>query len=297
MPFVSAKCTNCGANLTVDSTRDAAICEFCGSAFVVEKAINNYSIKNDIKADVVNVYGSINSDFEIEAGVLKKYKGSATSVVIPEGVIEVNADAFEKKHYITEITFPESFRVLSDYSHSPYIGEILSLFSSLKNINVNSRNSTYSSRDGVLYSKDGSILHRFPRGRSEESCKIYRTASKIESYAFSYCKNLREVIFPCGIEEVGSLAFYSCSNLSKLTCPESLSQINLTAFVLCSSLEKVICSKETIKCLKGQLKRSNYADVYKDFYSEIPWVKNKFPAYCRRCESKLRFTGKCPNCD
>lgn len=44
MPIVAAKCTNCGANLKVDSAKDAAICEHCGCAFVVEKAINNYNI-------------------------------------------------------------------------------------------------------------------------------------------------------------------------------------------------------------------------------------------------------------
>lgn len=44
MPLVAAKCTNCGANLKVDASKDAAICEHCGCAFVVEKAINYYNI-------------------------------------------------------------------------------------------------------------------------------------------------------------------------------------------------------------------------------------------------------------
>ena len=47
MPLVNAKCTNCGANLKIDSAKDAAICEFCGSAYIVEKAINNYNITNN----------------------------------------------------------------------------------------------------------------------------------------------------------------------------------------------------------------------------------------------------------
>ena len=44
MPLVSAKCTNCGANLEVDNTKDAAICPYCGTPYIVEKAINNYII-------------------------------------------------------------------------------------------------------------------------------------------------------------------------------------------------------------------------------------------------------------
>ena len=48
MPLVNAKCTNCGANIKIDDNKEAAVCEFCGSAFIVEKAINNYNITNNI---------------------------------------------------------------------------------------------------------------------------------------------------------------------------------------------------------------------------------------------------------
>lgn len=43
MGFVAAKCTNCGANIEVDETKEAGICKYCGTAFVTEKAINNYN--------------------------------------------------------------------------------------------------------------------------------------------------------------------------------------------------------------------------------------------------------------
>ena len=42
MPFVPAKCTQCGANIEVDNTKEAAICSFCGTAFITEKAIQNF---------------------------------------------------------------------------------------------------------------------------------------------------------------------------------------------------------------------------------------------------------------
>lgn len=48
MPLVNAKCTNCGANLKVDSAKDAAICEHCGSAYIVEKAVNNYNVQLNV---------------------------------------------------------------------------------------------------------------------------------------------------------------------------------------------------------------------------------------------------------
>lgn len=43
MAMIAAKCTQCGANIQVDDTKEAGICESCGTAFVTEKAINNYN--------------------------------------------------------------------------------------------------------------------------------------------------------------------------------------------------------------------------------------------------------------
>ena len=56
MELKEAVCPNCGAKLKVDPSKDAAICEYCDSPFVVEKAIanvhfgNNY-ITNEAKQD------------------------------------------------------------------------------------------------------------------------------------------------------------------------------------------------------------------------------------------------------
>lgn len=43
MPLVAAKCTQCGANIEVDDTKEAGICKYCGTAFITEKAITNYN--------------------------------------------------------------------------------------------------------------------------------------------------------------------------------------------------------------------------------------------------------------
>lgn len=37
MAMIPAKCTNCGANIQVDKTKEAGICESCGTAFITEK--------------------------------------------------------------------------------------------------------------------------------------------------------------------------------------------------------------------------------------------------------------------
>ena len=66
MPLVPAKCPECGGNVVVDNEKEAWVCDFCKTPFIVEKAINNFNTinnitnnvtnNNEIKADVVNVY-------------------------------------------------------------------------------------------------------------------------------------------------------------------------------------------------------------------------------------------------
>ena len=60
--FVPAKCTNCGAALQVDPSQEAAICRFCNTPFLVEKAINNYNISVSgnlqVASATINVQGA-----------------------------------------------------------------------------------------------------------------------------------------------------------------------------------------------------------------------------------------------
>ncbi len=65
MPFVKAKCTNCGGSLQVDSEKKAAICPFCNQAYVVEDAINNYI--THIHANVVNITDDRSANARIKA--------------------------------------------------------------------------------------------------------------------------------------------------------------------------------------------------------------------------------------
>ncbi len=55
MPLIKAQCTNCNGLLEVDETKDAAICPYCGSAYVVEKAVNLYKMSIVVDNATVNV--------------------------------------------------------------------------------------------------------------------------------------------------------------------------------------------------------------------------------------------------
>lgn len=53
--LVPAQCPNCGGELTVDSSQEAAVCQFCGTPFIVSKAVQNYNVQhNTYQTNIVN---------------------------------------------------------------------------------------------------------------------------------------------------------------------------------------------------------------------------------------------------
>ena len=73
MALIKAQCTNCGGVLDVDETKEAAICPFCNTPYVVEKAINLYKV-NDASINVqnanINVSGMLDADTMFENWVV-----------------------------------------------------------------------------------------------------------------------------------------------------------------------------------------------------------------------------------
>lgn len=122
MLLLPAKCHECGGLIEVDSDKKSANCQFCGNAFIVEEAVNNFNtyfnITNNYNTTnnygdgtVVNVYEDKNKDFVIEGGVLKEYHGASVDVIIPDGVIAIDGGVFENT-MITSVTLPLTLKEL-----------------------------------------------------------------------------------------------------------------------------------------------------------------------------------------
>ena len=107
MSMVPAKCTQCGGQLTVDSEKEAAICEFCGTPFIVEKAINNYNttvINNFDNATVNIIAGDVNNYLKLAKDALKS-KNYEEAYDYAKKVLEMdtsNAEAWLTKMYAIE---------------------------------------------------------------------------------------------------------------------------------------------------------------------------------------------------
>jgi tetratricopeptide (TPR) repeat protein len=63
MGFVAARCTQCGADIEVDDTKEAGICRHCDTAFVTKRVINNHNT-NITKHITKNIHGREKTEAE-----------------------------------------------------------------------------------------------------------------------------------------------------------------------------------------------------------------------------------------
>jgi len=132
-------------------------------------------------------------------------------------------------------------------------------------ITVDSQNKSYSSVDGVMFTKRGTWLVAFPAGR-RGSYTIPQGTTSIDAWAFyrsrlttvtipSTLTHISEMAFagsqitsltiPSSVTFIGPSAFYACKNLTSLTIPSSVTQIGWDAFAGCDNLKTITVSRKT----------------------------------------------------
>lgn len=255
MSFVQVKCPECGGMLAVDANKRAAVCQFCGEAFVVQEAINNYNEYNETVNNyntthengtgvVVKVYENRSKDFEIYGGFLNKYKGEFAEVVIPDKCNKIGAYAFCNTG-INSVTIPNSVE---------YIGyEAFANCGQLKEI------------------------------------IIPESVTAIEGYAFRDCSKLQKVVFPSNLQSLGYKAFESCTNLTSVKLPDEINEIGKDIFSNCprlsEDLKTGIYNKAKFSSFRNYWINNNKCqycggDFKCSFFGKI---------YCKKCGKKKDY--------
>ena len=171
------------------------------------------------------------------------------SVTIGNGVTSIGYEAFSDCSGLTSVTIPDSVTSIGGWAFSGCSGltsiTIGAGITSLDNLPedvsafvVSPYSSTYSSADGVLFSKDGTTLVQFPTKKSG-SYSIPVGVTNIREYAFSGCSGLTSVTTPDSVTSIGAGAFFGCSGLTSVTIPVSVTSIGNEAFFGCSGLTSV----------------------------------------------------------
>ena len=192
---------------------------------------------------------------------------SLKTVDISSSVVKIGGSAFEACESLTNFGVPSGVTNIDD---TAFVG-----CSKLNSIEVSPENTTYSSENGVLFSKDKTKLILYPYAKtdstycipdsvteldssfyyntalveinSDSASKTYSSAdgvlfnkNKTELIRYPANKNNTEYTIPNSVTKIGTLAFYNCNNLVDVKLPQSINKIESYAFNRCKKLTSII---------------------------------------------------------
>ena len=178
---------------------------------------------------------------------------SLEEVILPSYLNNIFDEAFKYCVSLKNIKFPDSLFYISDSAFSESAIETVNIaknltnlgsgtFSgcnNLKNITVDENNPTYTSIDGVLYSKDKTTVVQYPTGKDVESYTIDNNVINIADKAFYGANKLKTITLGNNVSTIGKYSFMYCSNLTSINIPESVKEIKYNCFGGDTSLEHI----------------------------------------------------------
>lgn len=178
-----------------------------------------------------------NYDFEyavLEDGTLKITATDNTldrDIRIPESIDGIPVTSFDAKLFTgLEID-------------SLYIPKTITNFNlpnklDISAIHVDPENQICKSISGVLYSKDGSILYKYPSKKTETEYRFPEETIEISSFAFDQCSNLERIVLNNNIKIIPSFAFVECGNINEIVLT-GVKELCNSIIVDCPSLKKL----------------------------------------------------------
>lgn len=149
--------------------------------------------------------------FEIVDGVLKKYRGKARHVVIPEGVRTIGEEAFADNGSMKTVVIPSTVTRIEGFAFSP-----------CKALSTVTVPSSVTDIGGFVFLRCANLEEAF----------FLASTHAIEMGTFYECKKLSRVTIGEGIREIQDFAFCDCLNLRTMYMPDSLEVISKDAFFI-----------------------------------------------------------------
>lgn len=193
-------------------------------------------------------------DVELPQGLLTLGEGAFsdcrafTSITIPPLITELPTNCFAQNWNVTSFNIPEGVVKAGQYvltgsaiteinipaSMTDMLFDSFRNNSSMENFNVAEGNPVFCDVDGVLYTKDRSLLLAVPYPRAG-SFTVDPACTEIGPSAIDGCVNVTEIVLPDGLTTIGSAAF-SSTGITSIVIPESVTYLGGGLFGFCESL-------------------------------------------------------------
>ncbi len=173
-----------------------------------------------------------------------------TSLAVPDAVTTIETFAFYGCSALTDIAVGRSVSDIDMYAFQEC--------SSLVSIDVDEDNATYTSVDGMLYTKDKKTLITAPAGLT--SARIPDGVTTIGDYAFQGCAGLTSLTLPESVAEIGGNVLFECSRLESIY---SLAVVPPAVYSF--GLAQESYPRITLYVPRGTREAYQTADAWKDF--------------------------------
>ncbi len=222
----------------------------------------------------VEAASASSSDFQMKGDTLVKYTGTASAVSIPTSVKHIGKEAFlghtelvkvEIPGYVEDIDYnafsgctslerisiPDTVTAIGNGAFSGCsnlksvkLGKKVRKLGTgvfadchmLSSMSISIYNEDLSYEDGVVYSKDKTIVYAMLPGYDGAVYRMPSTVKTIKNNAFWGCRNLERVYFGSNVTSIPDYGFTGCTSLEKVSFPYSLRRIGIKAFADCINL-------------------------------------------------------------
>ena len=155
---------------------------------------------------------------------------SLNSIEIPNSVTDIGQLAFYDCSSLKSVIIPNS---VTNIGYGPFVG-----CTGLTSLTVETDNTNYCSLDGVMFSKDKTVLIQCPGGK-QGAYMIPNGVANIALAAFEKCSSLTSIEIPNTVTNIGNEAFASCTSLTSVVIPNSVVSIGEDVFKYCSYLTSI----------------------------------------------------------
>ncbi|MBQ6039833.1 MAG: leucine-rich repeat protein [Oscillospiraceae bacterium] len=195
-----AFCPLCGAVITVDRAREAMICPACGKPFFTAKAIfaNSTPVPQTTSFSKKEFSATPLSDLEIDRGVLVRYKGKNSYVILPDSIKEIGSNAFLSARNLRSVVMPDSITQIG--------AQAFSECRQLIKLRI---------PDTVTLIGKGA----FSSCKSLTEFTIPNGVQTVAADTFWGCTALKTIHFPAALRRIESHAFYGCTALLSAGVP------------------------------------------------------------------------------
>jgi hypothetical protein len=151
--------------------------------------------------------------------------------IIPSTVTEIASGGFAGCHWIQSIFIPASVSKIGDIG---FYG-----CSSLIGFQVEETSEFYSDIDGVLFSRDLSVLIQYPLNKPDNSYVVPHGTTILASNSFNGCRILQAVTLPVTLTVIEESVFRYCNGLTTIELPPSVKTIGWYTFGSCNYLQRI----------------------------------------------------------